>query len=138
MIEKHNDPTNQRPEGDRLIDGPMVSIDLALFIEQLKEEKAWKEGKRNAVTVFKTNELRIVLIALREGSEMARHVADGIISVQVLEGRMQIETDQYLVELGKGQMLVLHQEIFHSVKAVQETIFLLTVTKATVAYRDHL
>lgn len=138
MKEKYNDPTPQRPEGDRMIDGPMVSIDLPLFMEQIKEEKSWKDGRRNAITVFKTNEMRIVLIALHEGSEMARHVADGIINVHVLEGRMQFKTDQQSVELAKGQMLVLHEEIFHSVKAIQETVFLLTVTNSFVAKRNHL
>lgn len=138
MKEKYNDRTSQRPEGNRMMDGPMVSIDLPLFMEQIKEEKTWKDGKRNAITVFKTNELRIVLIALHEGSEMARHVADGIISVQVLEGRMQFKTDQQSVELAKGQMLVLHEAIFHSVKAIQETLFLLTVTSSFAAKRDHL
>ena len=138
MKEKYNDPTSQRPEGNRMIDGPMVSIDLPLFMEQIKEEKTWKDGKRNAITVFKTNELRIVLIALHEGSEMPRHVADGIISLQVLEGRMQFNTDQQSVELTQGQMLVLHEAMFHSVKAIQETLFLLTVTSSFAAKRDHL
>lgn len=138
MKEKCNDPTSQHPEGDHMIDGPLVSIDLPLLMEQIKEEKSWKDGKRNAITVFKTNELRIVLIALHEGSELARHVADGIISIQVLEGRMQFKTDQQSVDLGEGQMLVLHEEIFHSVKAIRQTIFLLTVTNAFASKRNHL
>jgi quercetin dioxygenase-like cupin family protein len=138
MKEKHNDHTPQRPQGDRMIDGPIVSIDLPLFIERLKEEKTWKDGKRNAITVFKTNELRIVLVALHEGSELARHVADGIISVQVLEGRMQFKTDQQSIEMAKGQMLVLHEEIFHSVTAVEQTVFLLTVTNTFAIKRNHL
>lgn len=121
-----------------MIDGPLVSIDLPLFMEQIKEEKTWKDGKRNAITLFKTNEMRMVLIALHEGSDMARHVADGMINVQVLEGRMQFTTDHQSVVLGKGQMIVLHEQIIHSVKAIQETIFLLTVTKPPAVRRNHL
>lgn len=127
MKEKYNDPTSQRPEGNRMIDGPMVSIDLPLFMEQMKEENSWKDGKRNAITIFKTNGLRIVLIALHQDSEMARHIADGIINVQILKGRIQFMTDQKTVELSEGQMLVLHERIPHSVKALQESIFLLTL-----------
>lgn len=128
MEEKFNESTSQRPEGDRLIDATLVSIDLPAYMRQIKDESSWKDGKRNAITVFKTNGLRIVLIALREGTEMARHIAEGIISVQVLEGKLQFNTDGQTVELASGQMLALHERVPHSVLAIQETIFLLTLT----------
>ena len=70
--------------------------------------------------------------ALRH-SEMPRHTADGIISVQVLEGLIQFNTDKQSVELGKGQMLALHERIPHSVKAIRETVFLLTLTSTLEA-----
>ena len=128
MEEKHNEATQQRPEGDRPVDAALVTIDLPMFIKQIKKESPWKGSKRNAITVFKTNGLRIVLIALHKGGEMRRHIADGIISVQVLEGQMQFNTDVKSVELNKGQMLALHERIPHSIMAVKETIFLLTLT----------
>ncbi len=128
MDEKYNEATPQRPEGDRSIDAMLVTIDLPLFMEHIKQESSWKDSDRNAITVFKTNGLRIVLIALHEGAEMARHTANGIISVQVLEGQLQFNTDRQSVELNKGQMLALHERISHSVKAIKETIFLLTLT----------
>ena len=84
---------NQIPQQDRPIDAALVTIDLPTLLKQIKEESSWKDSKRNAITVFKTNGFRIVLIALHEGAEMARHIADGIISVQVLEGEMQFNTD---------------------------------------------
>ncbi|MEP6728217.1 MAG: cupin domain-containing protein [Bacteroidota bacterium] len=130
MEEKFNNSTSQRPEGDRLIDATLVNIDLPMYMQQIKEESSWKDGKRNAITVFKTNGLRIVLIALHEGAEMARHTADGIISVQVLEGKLQFNTDRQSVELLNGQMLALHERIPHSVMAIKETIFLLTLSTA--------
>lgn len=138
MEEKSNESTAQRPDGERMIDAALISIDLPLYMAQIKEESSWKDGKRNAITVFKTNGLRIVLIALHEGSEMARHTADGIISVQVLEGKIQFNTDHRSVDLGKGQMLALHERIPHSVKAIRETIFLLTLTTTLKAKLDHL
>lgn len=128
MEEKFNEATPQRPEGDRLVDAALVTIDLPLFMEQIKHESQWKHSNRNAITVFKTNGLRIVMIALHEGAEMARHTADGIISIQVLEGQLQFNTDRQSVELSKGQMLALHECIPHSVLAIKETIFLLTLT----------
>jgi quercetin dioxygenase-like cupin family protein len=137
MEEIFNESTSQRPDGGRMIDAALVSIDLPIFMEQIKKETPWKDSKRNAITVFKTNGLRIVLIALHKGSEMARHIADGIISVQVLEGQLQFNTDRQSLELNKGQMLALHERIPHSVKAIQESIFLLTLVTPLTIMQDH-
>jgi len=128
MEEKFNDATQQRPEGDRVIDAGMVTIDMPSFIAQVKQESAWKDTDRNAITVFKTNGMRIVLIVLHAGAEMKTHIAEGIISVQVIEGKIKFNAENRSVELGEGQMLALHKGIPHSVLAVEETIFLLTLT----------
>ena len=128
MGEKSNEATTQRPQGDRIMDAPLVTIDLRSFTKQIKDEKAWKDTDRNAITVFKTDGMRIVLIALHKDAEMSTHTADGMISVQVLEGQILFTTEEQLVELGQGEMLALHENILHSVLAKEETIILLTLT----------
>lgn len=128
MEVKFNAATTQRPEGIRIMDAPLVTIDIFSFIKQIKKEKKWKKTDRNAITVFKTDGLRIVLIALHKGAEMVKHSAEGMISIQVLEGKLQFNTDLQSVKLGKGQMLALHEGIPHSLLAKKKTIFLLTLT----------
>ncbi len=128
MNEKSNEATTQRPQGDRVIDAPLVTIDLRNFTKQIREEQAWKNSDRNAITVFKTDGMRIVLIALHKDAEMKEHIADGIISVQLLEGQILFITKEQSVELVSGQMLTLHKGIPHSVLAKEETLFLLTLT----------
>ncbi len=128
MDEKFNDATNQRPQGERIMDATLVTIDLSSFTKQIREEKQWKESDRNAITVFKTDGMRIVLIALHKDAEMTKHTAEGIISVQVLEGQMLFTTEEQSIELASGQMLALHKNVPHSVLAKEETIFLLTLT----------
>ncbi|MDB5276428.1 MAG: hypothetical protein JWR61_1383 [Ferruginibacter sp.] len=126
MEQKFNEATPQRKQ-DHLLDAALVSINIAAFTDQLKQEQPWKESDRNSITVFKTDGMRIVLIGLHAGAEMAKHRAGGHISVQVLEGQIKFTTDDKSLELSKGQMLALHPGISHSVLAVQETIFLLTL-----------
>ena len=128
MNEKSNEATTQRPQGDRVIDAPLVTIDLRNFTKQIRDEQAWKNSDRNAITVFKTDGMRIVLIALHKDAEMKEHIADGIISVQLLEGQILFITKEQSVELVSGQMLTLHKGIPHSVLAKEETLFLLTLT----------
>jgi len=127
MEEKRNDSTSLRPEGERLLDAKLVRIDLSELNEQLHRETAWLEGDRTAITVFKTDDLRIVLIALHAGAEMKPHTAPGVISVQVLKGKINFATDQHHEDLEPGQMITLHKRIPHHVKAYEDSSFLLTM-----------
>ena len=130
MKKKSNKATTQRPKGERTIDAALVTIDLFSSIEQITNEKVWKSGDRNAITVFKTNGMRIVLIALHKGAEMIKHKADGMISLQVLKGKLEFKTDEQSIKLNEGQILALHDNIPHSVVAKKKSIFLLTLTTA--------
>ena len=125
---KNNESTDLRPEGTRLMDAPLVSMDIPEFIKQLKAEATWETSDRNAMTVYKTNGMRIVLIALHEDAVLKKHTADGIISVQVLEGEIIFSTDDQSVVIKQGQMIALHKGLPHSVKAIKEAVFLLTLT----------
>jgi len=125
---KNNESTELRPEGGRLMDAPLVSMDIPEFIKQLKSEATWGKNDRNAMTVYKTNGMRIVLIALHEDAVMQKHTAEDIINVQVLEGEILFSTDDQSVVIRKGQMIALHKGLPHSVKAIKESVFLLTLT----------
>jgi quercetin dioxygenase-like cupin family protein len=125
---KANEATGQRPKGGRVIDAPLVNISLAACIEQIRHEETWKKSDRNAITIFKSAMMRIVLIALHKDAEMKEHSAAGNISIQVIEGEMLFSTAAQTVILGRGQMLALHEAIPHSELARSETVFLLTLT----------
>ena len=123
MEQKFNAATTQRPHGERMMDAAMVSIDLRSFTKQIREEKAWKESDRNAITVFKTDGMRIVLIALHKDAEMIKHTIDGMISIQVIEGEIFVTTEKQSAELGRGEILALHQNIPHNVLAKKNQFF---------------
>ncbi|WP_407431301.1 cupin domain-containing protein [Arcticibacter sp.] len=127
MEEKRNESTSLRPEGERLLDAKLVRIDLSDLNEQIQREKAWLEGDRTAITVFKTDDLRIVMIALHAGAEMKPHTAPGVISVQVLKGKINFATDDHHEDLKPGQMITLHKRVPHHVKAYEDSSFLLTM-----------
>ncbi len=126
--EKSTQSTPQRPEGDRVLDAPLVHLDLQSFKKQIKAEEGWRNNDRNSITIFKSDEMRIVMIGLHKDAEMKKHTAPGVISVQVLEGQITFRTDQQSEVLNEGQMVTLHAKIPHYVIANQESIFLLTLT----------
>ena len=127
MENKSNDATPQRPDGERILDAPIVKMNLYEFIEQIKNETTWKDSDRNSVTIFKSTTMRIVLLGLHENAELKPHKANGVISVHVLEGKINFVTEQLTSLIEKGQMIALHENITHSVLALTETFFLLTL-----------
>ncbi len=129
MEEKRNEATPQRPEGDRVLDAPSMTIDLQHYIKQIRSEEPWSKSDRNAITVFKSENMTIVVVALHDKTEMKTHVVQGTISVQVIEGKIKFITDQQSVEINKQQIVTLHANIPHSVVALEETIFLLTTAR---------
>lgn len=122
-----NSATTQRPEGDRILNAPLVEMDLKDFIEQIKSESTWNDSDRNSVTIFKNELMRIVLIGLHANAELKPHKADGVISVQVLQGEIVFATEQEAIDLKSGKMVALQENIIHSVKARSESFFLLTL-----------
>ncbi|MGN6542101.1 MAG: cupin domain-containing protein [Ginsengibacter sp.] len=128
MEAKHNESTELRPEGGRLMDAPVVPMNVPEFIRQIKEEPAWKKSDRNAITIYKTNGMRIVLIALHEDAVMEKHTTNGVVNVQVLDGEVVFNTQENSIVLRKGEMIALHRNVPHSVAATKESVFLLTVS----------
>ncbi|MFD2163756.1 cupin domain-containing protein [Paradesertivirga mongoliensis] len=126
-VEKSNDATPQRSAGERTLDAEMVVLDLNTAQNQIKSEAAWHNSDRNAITLLKNEGLRIVLIALHAEAELKAHKAPGIITVQVLDGHINFKTDKLESGLRKGEMLTLQTGITHSVFAVTEAVFLLTI-----------
>lgn len=128
METKSNDATPLRPDGERMLNAPLVEMNLNEFIQQIKSETTWADSDKNSVTIFKSETLRIVLIGLRENAELKPHKANGVISVQVLEGKIAFTAEQQNVHLEKGQMIALQENVTHSVKALKESFFLLTLS----------
>ncbi len=124
---KSNEATPLRPEGDRVLNAQLVEMDLNKFIDQIKSETAWKDSDHNSITIFKSETMRIVLMGLHENAELKPHKANGIISVQVLEGKINFIAEQQSSLIEKGQMIALQENITHSVIALTDSFFLLTL-----------
>jgi quercetin dioxygenase-like cupin family protein len=71
--------------------------------------------------------MRIVLIGLHKNAELKPHKANGVISVQVIEGNIEFTAEDQITSLEKRQMIALQENIIHSVKALTESFFLLTL-----------
>ncbi|HMJ46028.1 MAG TPA: hypothetical protein VK498_01775 [Ferruginibacter sp.] len=126
METKYNEATQNRPLGDRIIDAPFVFIDIKKYGYLLIEEEAWRKYDRNSITVYKTEGLTMVLSCLRNGATLMNNLVDGVITLQVLEGTIEFTVDTSTVTLQKQQIITVHAGIMYTVKAVENTLLLMT------------
>ena len=106
---------------------PVLAFDLAHEVARLHEQAAWQHGNRNAKTLVKEHDFRILLIALRTGARMEEHRAAGRISVQTLVGHVRLHTAGTNVDLPVGRLVSLERDVPHDVEALEESAFLLTI-----------
>ena len=77
--------------------------------------------------LIKTNHMEVIRLVLPAGKELSEHKAPGEIIVQCIEGRVAFTSLGETVELDAGQLVYLPAAEPHSVRAMEDTTFLLTI-----------
>jgi quercetin dioxygenase-like cupin family protein len=126
MEHKRNEATLNRPEGDRVLDASYVFIDINEFTRQLREEDAWHKSDRNGITVFKTDQVTMVVVGLHEKAVLKNNVVDGIVTVQVIEGRIRVTAPDGEIDIKPNQIVTFQRCIDHSIEAMDESVIILT------------
>jgi quercetin dioxygenase-like cupin family protein len=119
----------QRPA--QQLTGEALVFDLAQRAEQLRREPAWERGGRNAITLAKEGDLRVVLTVLRAGSRLREHAVEGPFTIQTISGRVRLQLPdrgpEQAIELSAGQLAAVARGLAHDVEALEESAFLLTI-----------
>ncbi len=110
---------------------PRLQFDLDAEIRGLWQEDAARGG-RNAKTLVKFPDFRIVLMVLRGRSRINEHEAAGRISIQAVRGHIRLHVSSHegageTIDLPAGHLLVLDRRLRHDVEAEVDSAFLLTV-----------
>jgi quercetin dioxygenase-like cupin family protein len=112
------------------LNAPSLRFDLDGEVRRLWREDASRSG-RNAKTLVKQDDFRVVLTVLRAGRRIQEHKAAGRISIQAVEGHIRIRTGHEpaaeLIDLPAGCLLALDRGVRHDVEALTDSAFLLTV-----------
>ena len=126
--------TIERPQSgsERSLDQPVMTFDLPAILAELKREPNWQKAHRNSIALLKQPELRVVLVALQAGAEVASHQAESPVTIQVVEGRVTVRGEAGEQVLGTGMLLTLWAGVEHSVYAGEESAFLLTLVSESL------
>ena len=100
-------------------------IDIAELADRHLDAARADSHGRSAEVVVHDGELRQSMIALTAGSSLGEHNSPNAATLQVLRGRVRVESADGAVEASAGQLWVLTHER-HAVHAVEESAFLLT------------
>jgi quercetin dioxygenase-like cupin family protein len=123
--------SDQRPA--RRLAAPVLTFDLAKEVASLKQEPSWARGDRNARTLVEDAGFRLVLTVLKTGARMHEHRAAGWVSLQGLDGHLRLQAGEHAAELTAGRVVVLEPDLPHSVEAVEEGAFLLSIAPSSSA-----
>jgi quercetin dioxygenase-like cupin family protein len=82
---------------------------------------------RRSETLIKSPMLRVVLVTMREGTELHEHSAPGPITVQPITGRFVLTVEGTEHELAAGTLVAVEGGARHTVRALTDGAFLLTI-----------
>lgn len=117
--------SEERPA--RRVSSAVSTFDLSEEGAALRRESAWQQGDRNAKTLFKEADVRVVLTILKAGAVVKEHQVPGPATIHTLSGRLTLRLPDRTVELPSGQLLALGGDLPHDVEAVEDSAFLVTI-----------
>lgn len=79
------------------------------------------------VALFKSRDLEVMRLVLTAGKSVPPHKVAGELTIQCLEGRIDVKVDQTSHLLGAGQLLFLAGGVVHGVVALEDASALVTI-----------
>jgi len=101
--------------------------DLGAIAAQIRAESTYLSGGHGAHTVLRENDLRVVVVAMKAGAVLPEHQARATGLLHVVTGRIRLGFAERSVELSSGQLVAIEGAARHSVEALEESSFVLTL-----------
>lgn len=98
------------------------------YVRRLRRERSYAENGHNGVILVKTSDFRMLVEVVAAGQGLATHVVRGPASIQVLEGLLEFETTSGSFRASAGDLAVLPHDEPRSVKALEQSAFLLALS----------
>lgn len=122
----HGIQSTQGPRHPIATGGPILDIDLSAMARQLQGEH-YGSGDRNAMTLVKHRDFRVVLASVGAGAHLARHSVRGTVLLQVLRGHVRIKVLEQFLDVTAGHIVSLDANLDHEVTAFEDALLLITI-----------
>lgn len=109
------------------IAGEVLLFDLDAETEAIRGRAATAASGRSATTLVKEGPLRIEAVSLAKGGRLRAHAVAGAVSIQVLRGRVQVDTPNDDHELAAGALVAFAPGVRHDVLALRDATLLITI-----------
>ncbi len=126
MANAHTTTGTER-RAKHVLSGNGLAFNLADEIDAVRQDLGRSSGHRSAKTLSKTRGLRLTLVVLEANAAMAPESSIGGASLQVLDGRLRVQMDDQIHEVGPGQVAVLAENLHEPIHAAERSAFLITV-----------
>jgi quercetin dioxygenase-like cupin family protein len=112
-----------------------IAYDIASVAEEMRHEGAYDHQEGHAArTLVRTQDLRVVLVVLREGARLAEHSVGATAIIQVVSGQVRLrlprvagQPEERFEALSAGRLLVLDAGLEHDLEALADSVVLLTL-----------
>lgn len=98
-------------------------------IASLTKDLEYKENKPAISVLLETDNSKEIRIAMRAGQIMKEHKTPFPIVVEIFEGTIDFGVDGRVLQLEKGSLIALEGNIPHDLKAEEDSIVRLTLSK---------
>lgn len=102
-------------------------VDLETVERELRQEPGYERSGHAARTLARTDDLRVVLIAIRAGGRVPQHRVDVTASIHVITGRLHVGLPDRALDLAAGQLALLGPGLEHDICTESESAFVLTL-----------
>jgi quercetin dioxygenase-like cupin family protein len=112
----------------RPLNGEGLTYRFSNEIQELRQDMGRSSGQRSAKTLAKTGGLRVTLVNLDTNATIMPEAAAGGATVQVIDGRLRLQVDGNIHELGPGEIMILDHNLREPIQAAERSAFLVTVS----------
>ncbi len=112
---------------------PQHMFDLHAMLKALRAEPHPAQHGRRQETIYHHEAVTLILFSFEEGGSLPDHQANGTVTIQALEGRLQVQAGEEAYTLQPGNMVLLAPNIRHSVTATEQSALLVTVSRESRA-----
>lgn len=116
-----------RPHPEDRLASPVQVVDLAAAAAELRAEPHAAVSGHRQIAVVRHGPVTIIQFAFNEGGLLKEHRAEGVVTIQVLSGRLQVVVEEESRQVGPEELMALAPGVPHSVLALEASDLLLTV-----------